>query len=236
MFEDSTFESAGRLRTRSRRWMIATFAFNIAILLALILIPLFYPEALSGRSITILMTAPPVPAEEPRPVARPERATVTQTQMRAGVLVAPSVIPRDPYIPATAEPRGDPNVWIALGNGAGPVVPGGMPHGGGAGAVVVRAPSGPQHISSGVAVGLLIQKVVPRYPPIAQEIHLEGTVVLQATISKNGTIENLHVVSGPAMLQQAALEAVAQWRYRPYLLNNEPVEVESTVSVEFKLQ
>ena len=61
MFEDSTFESTGRLRTRSRRWMIATFAFNAGILLALILIPLFYPEALTGKAMTWLITAPPVP-------------------------------------------------------------------------------------------------------------------------------------------------------------------------------
>jgi protein TonB len=60
-------------------------------------------------------------------------------------------------------------------------------------------------------------------------------VVLQATISKTGSIENLHIVSGPAMLQQAAMQAVRSWRYRPYLLNNEPVEVETTVNVIFSL-
>jgi protein TonB len=60
-------------------------------------------------------------------------------------------------------------------------------------------------------------------------------VVLQATISKTGSIENLHIISGPAMLQQAAMQAVRSWRYRPYLLNNEPVEVETTVNVIFSL-
>ena len=60
-------------------------------------------------------------------------------------------------------------------------------------------------------------------------------MVLQATISKQGTIEDLRVISGPAMLQQAAMDAVRQWRYRPYLLNNEPVEVETTVNVIFTL-
>jgi protein TonB len=61
-------------------------------------------------------------------------------------------------------------------------------------------------------------------------------VVLEATISKSGSIENLRVVSGPAMLRQAALDAVSQWRYRPYLLNGEPVAVETTVNVVFNLQ
>jgi protein TonB len=60
-------------------------------------------------------------------------------------------------------------------------------------------------------------------------------VVLQATISKTGSIENLHVISGPAMLQQAALDAVRSWRYKPYLLNGEPVEVDTTVNVIFTL-
>jgi protein TonB len=73
------------------------------------------------------------------------------------------------------------------------------------------------------------------YPPIAKAARVQGTVVLQATISKAGTIENLRVVSGPAMLQQAALDAVKTWRYKPYLLNNEPVEVETTVNVIFTL-
>ena len=80
-----------------------------------------------------------------------------------------------------------------------------------------------------------MNKTTPIYPPIAKAARVPGTVVLQATISKQGTIEDLHVVSGPAMLQQAALDAVRQWRYRPYLLNNEPVEVETTVNVIFTL-
>ena len=236
MFEDSTFESMGRIRTRSRGWMLATFIFNGAILAALILVPLLHPEALSDRGITTRITAPPTPVEEPKPVERPERATPVQTEIQTGVLVAPTHIPRDPYIPNAPEPPVDPNVWIAMGGSLGPAGPGGVLHGGGTNLSVVRGPTGPQHISSGVAIGLVIHKVIPNYPPIARTVHLEGTVILQATISKGGTIENLRVVTGPAMLQQAAIDAVAQWRYRPYLLNGQPVEVETTVNVEFKLQ
>jgi protein TonB len=90
-------------------------------------------------------------------------------------------------------------------------------------------------ISAGVMVGMLLQKTQPIYPPIAKAARVSGTVVLQATISKTGQIEGLHVISGPAMLQQAAMDAVRTWRYRPYLLNNEPVEVETTVNVIFTL-
>jgi protein TonB len=90
-------------------------------------------------------------------------------------------------------------------------------------------------ISAGVAVGMLLQKTQPEYPPIAKAARVSGTVVLDVTISKTGAVENLRVVSGPAMLQRAALEAVMSWRYRPYLLNNEPAEVETTVNVNFNL-
>jgi protein TonB len=90
-------------------------------------------------------------------------------------------------------------------------------------------------ISGGVMVGNLLLKTQPVYPPIAKAARVSGTVVLQASISKTGSIENLKVVSGPAMLQQSAIDAVRQWRYRPYLLNGEPVEVETTVNVIFTL-
>jgi protein TonB len=90
-------------------------------------------------------------------------------------------------------------------------------------------------ISGGVMQGMLLLKTVPLYPPIAKAARVQGTVQLQATISKTGAIENLKVVGGPAMLQQAALDAVRTWRYKPYLLNNEPVEVETTVNVIFTL-
>jgi len=212
--------------------MIATFAFNAAILLALILIPLFYPEALTNKALTWLITAPPVPVEETKPVPRTGHAAPVPTEMPAGVLVAPSRIPRNPWIPTSVEPPTSVTAASLAPAGPGPD----MFHGSGAHPDVVQAQIGPTRISDGVAVGLLIHRVVPQYPVIPREMHLEGTVVLQAVISKSGTIENLHVVSGPALLQQAALDAVAQWRYKPYLLNGQPVEVETTVNVEFRLQ
>ena len=90
-------------------------------------------------------------------------------------------------------------------------------------------------VSSGVMAGNLITKTLPQYPAIPRAAHIEGTVVLQATISKSGSIENLRVISGPTMLQQAAMDAVRSWRYKPYLLNGEPVEVETTINVVFNL-
>ncbi len=83
--------------------------------------------------------------------------------------------------------------------------------------------------------GNLARKNDPQYPAIAKAARIQGIVVLQATISQNGLIQNLRVISGPPMLQQAAMDAVRSWRYKPYLLNGEPVEVETTINVVFNL-
>ena len=98
------------------------------------------------------------------------------------------------------------------------------------------APVAPKRvrISQGVTRGMLLQKVEPRYPVIAVSARIQGDVVLTAIISKTGTIENLTVLSGHPMLVQAAIDAVKQWRYRPFLLNGEPVEVETTINVTFR--
>jgi len=83
--------------------------------------------------------------------------------------------------------------------------------------------------------GDLVRKILPAYPPLARTARIEGQVVLQAVISKQGAIENLRVLSGHPMLVPAAIEAVRQWRYRPYVLNSEPVEVETQIIVNFSL-
>jgi protein TonB len=85
------------------------------------------------------------------------------------------------------------------------------------------------------AEGNLIYRVQPEYPPIARQAGIHGTVELRAVISKSGTIENLVVVSGHPMLLKSAIDAVRHWRYRPYLLNNEPIEVETEITVNFVL-
>jgi periplasmic protein TonB len=83
--------------------------------------------------------------------------------------------------------------------------------------------------------GNLIYKIQPVYPPLARQARIQGSVLLRAIISRTGTIENLNVISGHPMLVGAAIEAVRQWRYRPYILNDEPVEVEPQVTVNFSL-
>jgi protein TonB len=91
------------------------------------------------------------------------------------------------------------------------------------------------HISQGVSQGLLMKKVQPVYPRNAIFMRLEGSVELMATISKTGDISHVKVLSGDSQLTKAATDAVKQWKYKPYLLNGEPVEIQTQVTVNFKL-
>jgi protein TonB len=91
------------------------------------------------------------------------------------------------------------------------------------------------NVSQGVSQGLLLRKVQPTYPANALRLRLEGAVQVLATISKNGNISAVKVLSGDPQLAHAAVDAVKQWKYKPYLLNGEPVEIQTQVTVNFKL-
>lgn len=84
--------------------------------------------------------------------------------------------------------------------------------------------------------GNLVHRVDPLYPAIAKAAGVQGTVVIKAIISRNGTIERAELLSGPGLLTNPALQAVRQWKYRPYYLNGEPVEVETQITVNFVLK
>jgi protein TonB len=90
-------------------------------------------------------------------------------------------------------------------------------------------------ISQGVSQGLLIKRVQPIYPQYALAMRIQGTVEMQATINKEGNITNLKQVSGDPVLSRAALEAVKQWRYKPYYLDGQPVEIQTLITIKFKL-
>ena len=91
------------------------------------------------------------------------------------------------------------------------------------------------NVSQGVSQGLLLKKVQPTYPRNAITMRIEGSVELMATISKTGDISHVKVLSGDAQLSRAASDAVKQWKYKPYLLNGEPVEIQTQVTINFKL-
>jgi len=171
------------------------------------------------------------PSAADNSVKSPKTPTKSQAKMMGDQLNAPTQIEKQ-----TADVAPPPVSFDAAGaDGLGGSGANASALNGHAQPVVKFVPPKPIAVSSGVAAGLLIQRTPPVYPTIAKAARVGGTVELHATISKNGTIKDLHVVSGPAMLQQAAVEAVRNWRYRPYMLNNEPIEVETSVSVVFSL-
>jgi protein TonB len=90
-------------------------------------------------------------------------------------------------------------------------------------------------VSQDVSLGLVIHKVSPVYPPLAQQARIQGLVVLDAKISKDGTVEALKMISGHPLLVPAAIDAVKQWRYKPYVLDGKPVTVNTQVIVNFTL-
>jgi protein TonB len=144
-------------------------------------------------------------------------------------------------LPNTNAAANDVPQLAPIGNGMG--MPDGLPNGIGVGdghepSVTVaptKAPVASIHVSTGVFKGMLLAPILPVYPAIAKAAHVEGAVVVEAVISRKGTIESLHVVSGPQMLQNAALDAIRAARYQPYRLNGEPTEVQTTITVNFRI-
>jgi len=242
MFEDSLIESGNKLKTKRLSTTILSFLLQVMLLCVLILVPLIYTDALPKQQLmTFLVAPPPPPPPPPPPAAAPVKVVKVASEMVNGQLRTPTKIPQK--IQMIKEEEAPPD----LGAGGVPGgVPGGIP-GGSAGGVIggivsstpVAVPkvATPQRVrvSQGVSNGLLIKKVQPAYPPLARQARIQGQVVLHAEISKEGTIQNLQLISGHAMLAPAAIEAVKQWRYKPYLLNGEPVAVETEVIVNFSL-
>ncbi len=242
MFEDSLIESSGRIKTKRGWTTLVSVVLQMIVVGILILIPLIYTEALPKQQLTSFLVAPPPPPPPPPPAAAVVQAVkVIQTDIVDGQLRTPTKIPQKIQMITEDEPP----PAVASGGVVGGV-PGGVPGGqmgGVLGGIIsatpvavpkVAAPSRVR-VSQGVVQGNAISQPKPLYPQMARMARVQGTVVLQAVISKSGNIENLRVVSGHAMLQQSALDAVRQWRYRPYLLNGEPVEVETQITVNFNL-
>jgi periplasmic protein TonB len=242
MFEDSLIESGGRLKTRRGLTTGISFLLELMLLGVMVLIPLLFTDALpTTQLLTSLIVAPPPPPPPPPPPAATVRVVKqVQTDIINGQLRTPTKIPKK--VEMIKEDEAPPPVMSGVVGG----VPGGVP-GGSMGGVLgsvmssiptavpkVAAPTRVR-VSQGVTEGMVIRRVQPSYPPLARQARIQGSVVLQAEISKEGTIENLHLISGHPMLAPSAIEAVKQWRYKPYFLNGEPVPVETQITVNFSL-
>jgi periplasmic protein TonB len=239
MFEDSLVESAGRIKTRRGVTTFVSFAVQMGLLGVLVLIPLIYTEALPKQQLmTFLVAPPPPPPPPPPPAAAPPKVVKVQPEIVNNELREPTKIPKQ--IKMVKEEEAPPQVAGVVGGVPGGVAGGSM--GGVIGGIVGSSLPPPKvaaptkiRVSSGVVAGNKISGPNPTYPQIAKTARIQGQVVLQATISKQGTIQGLHAISGPPMLYQSAIDAVRQWRYKPYILNGEPVEVETTIDVNFTL-
>ncbi len=226
-------------RTRRGWTTLTSFGLQALITAVLLLLPLLRPTGLP--SFHQLSTPISLGQRLAEPSAPQPHAGSNPLPNRPAVFIFrhPSPIPgrrreasdegspqagNSPYIQNTlagGDPHGLPNLFES---GSRPVLPA-------APRPVAAHPLSVSHMSEGD----LIRKVQPTYPALARSARIQGIVVLQAVISKQGTIENVTVLTGHPMLVSAAIEAVRQWRYRPYILNNEPVEVETQITVNFSL-
>jgi periplasmic protein TonB len=243
MFEDSLLESGGRLKTKRGRTTTFAIIIEIGLVGLMVLMPLIFTEALPKQQLMTFLVAPPPPPPPPPPAAAPVKVVKQiQTDIVNGALRTPTKIPQK--IQMIKEEEAPAPAMASSGVVGG--VPGGIPGGqmgGVIGGIISSTPvavpkvATPQRVrvSAGVTSGLLVKKVQPVYPPLARQARIQGTVLLRAQIGKDGSIQNLQLVSGHPMLVQSALDAVKQWKYKPYLLNGEPVEVDTEVAVNFTL-
>jgi len=247
MFSDSLLEF-GPQRKRKALATTTSFIFNCIAIGIMLAVPLIFTEDLPKAQLLTFLVAPPPPPPPPPPAAEQVQKVVHEIQtdlLNTGQLRTPTKIPTK--VQMIKEEEAPPPMPATGGVVGG--VPGGIPGGqmgGVIGSIVSAtsnlsapkfAPVTPQRvrISQGVTRGLLIHKVEPAYPPLARAARVQGDVVLSAVIDVNGQITNLQLVSGHPMLVPAALAAVKEWRYKPYLLNGQPVEVETTITVIFSL-
>lgn len=243
MFEGSLIESTAVLQTRNRWPTVISVAIQALIAATIVAVPLLHPEVIKLHAPTMTLFAPPPrpPQPPPPPPQRvhlaPSDAMSTSAPTPAAPANAPSQTLRTLIADNTTGEAPPTNpLGLSIGN---QTMLSALTSGGGSSSphVVVAnaAPRGPLSISRGVSSGMLLEPIRPEYPQIAKITRTEGIVIVQAVISKTGTIESAHVVSGPAMLQGAALAAVRSAHYKPYLLNDQPTEVETTFSISFKI-
>lgn len=235
---DQTFIDSGR-QTKKPATVVFSVLLQTCVLALLVLLPLVYTQALPSAQLRGILTAPAPPVKTPV-VTKIERTTVTRPFSAA--LVAPIVIPKrindvqelaapaEVAVPggtADANSTADTVIRRVIGSIPGPAPSPVLP--------ITKTANHPLRVATGVAEANLIRKVMPVYPPLAKSARVQGTVEFTAVISKEGTIENLQLVRGHPLLVQAAKDAVLQWRYRPTLLNGQPVEVMTDIIVNFTL-
>ena len=240
MFSDSLLEPDSPERTRRTWTTVVSFSLQCALIGMLVILPLMFTEALPKTQLLTFLVAPPPPPPPPPPAAQVVTKIIPQTDvLNSGQLRTPTRVPQK--VEMIKEEAPPPAAAGVIGG-----VPGGIPGGqlnGVIGGIISSSHPAPLvapmpkrvRVSQGVILGQLIHRVAPVYPKIALGARIEGVVLLKAIIGKNGDVTELEVVSGHPLLIPAALDAVKQWHYRPYLLSGEPVEVETNITVTFNI-
>lgn len=239
MFADSFCDSGWSNRSHRGWTTLLSFALQAVVLGCLLMLPVLYTQGLPKLAAIAPLLAPaPLPPVPTAQHAHP--ASAAQSNLTGIRLLSPAEIPQSINMlteTVPPPPMVDPSA-IGVSHGTGdPGAQGAVPGGilGSDQILPPPPPPAPHPRPSHMMEGNLVVRVQPDYPAQARQIRIQGKVVLRAVISREGTIENLQVVSGQPMLVRAAVDAVRQWRYRPYVLNGEPVEVETEVTVNFVL-
>jgi len=234
MFDDLVECSVDGKKSNTGWGMVVSALVQVVIVGVLVLIPLIYTQALPKAFLTTLLVAPPPPPPPPPPVQALVKAPVVKL-LQGTKLVAPRAIPQNVSVIREEAPPPD---LTAQQNS----VFGGIAGGNIIGVPAVAAPpppkpTGPVRIKQGgnVVAASQIVKTNPVYPTLAKQARIQGAVVLHAIIDKDGNVSELQVISGHPLLVQAAIDAVKQWRYKPTLLNGDPVEVDTTITVNFTM-
>jgi len=239
MFDELVESSVVKKKTNSGLTIFISTAIQILIVAVLVLIPLIYTEALPKAMMSTLLVAPPPPPPPPPPpqVVKVETIKPVARLLTQGKLMQPRAIPKNVTIFKEAElpPEPPPNAGVFGGVG--------LLDGLGEGATGAAPPPPPPPVAkiSRTKVGGQVQeaKIISRpnpvYPPLARQARIQGKVQLHAIIDKDGRVGQLEVVSGHPLLVKAALDAVQNWRYQATVLNGEPVEVDTTIDVNFVL-
>ena len=241
MFADSMMEVTWAQRSRRSLTTLASFALQAVVIGLLLLLPLWKTVGLpSGHALPTPLSWGAPPAAGPH-VQRQHSTARAQSNLADNIVIAPTSFPtRVAMIQETVAPP-----QLSFGDGIEGSVGSGSRNGvwGAFANSLSVAPAAPAPAAptirpfrrSNMLEGSLVRRVQPVYPQLAKSARIQGPVVLAALISKAGTIENLQVITGHPMLVKAAIDAVSQWRYRPYILNGEPVEVETQITVNFIL-